>query len=289
MPIEAIECPVQRITDGPFFHFFGYYEKTPWDASGRYVLGLSAAPVWRSPTIEDMAVVGMVDLQDNNRWIPLAQSLAWNWQQGNMLQWRGVHDDEIIFNTRTDDGFGTCVLNVKTGDTRSIDRPVTALDSRGETGLSLNYARLKWTRPVVGYAVDTIKPHEFIPDNDGIYRIDMSTGESSLLISLAQVAAIEPTESSKTGLHWFNHLVFNPSGTRFAFIHRCRQEDEPRWQSRVFTANADGSDIYLLEDSGYASHFDWRDDGHLFAWSLHEGDLFYFLYEDRTKKCAQNR
>jgi len=53
--------------------------------------------------------------------------------------------------------------------------------------------------------------------------------------------------------------------------------------TRMLTAAADGSDIRIVDPSGYTSHFIWRDPQHILAWSRHEshGDAFY-LYEDRT-------
>ena len=41
----------------------------------------------RPPAPEDEAVVGVVDLQDVNRLLPLSRTRAWNFQQGAMLHW----------------------------------------------------------------------------------------------------------------------------------------------------------------------------------------------------------
>src|SRR6187402_1352162 len=78
--------PVRAITRGPRHHWFGYYDKFQFDVSNRFVLGLEANFEHRMPRPDDVIGIGMVDLQDVDRWTPLGESRAWNWQQGCMLQ-----------------------------------------------------------------------------------------------------------------------------------------------------------------------------------------------------------
>ena len=77
--------PVRALTRGPGFHWFGYYDKLEFDPTGRYVLSNEVGFEHRSPKADDTIAVGMVDTQDNDRWIELGTSRAWNWQQGCML------------------------------------------------------------------------------------------------------------------------------------------------------------------------------------------------------------
>ena len=81
------------VTSGPKHHFFGYYDKFPWNANSRYMIGLETEFMDRPPTAEDRAVIGLIDLEDGNRWKPLAETTAWNWQQGTMLQWVGTEPE----------------------------------------------------------------------------------------------------------------------------------------------------------------------------------------------------
>src|SRR6056297_3092666 len=88
--------PVRTISRGPKYHWFSYYDKLQFDPSNRYVLGMEVDFEHRSPTAEDVIRVGMVDLQDQDRWIDLGASRAWCWQQGCMLQWRPQSATEIL-------------------------------------------------------------------------------------------------------------------------------------------------------------------------------------------------
>jgi len=286
MTAEEPWCPVKRATQGPLFHFFGYYDKCPWDASGRYLLAMRVAFMNRPPGPEDIAVIGYVDLENDCRWHPLAETVAWYWQQGTMLQWMPrAPDREIIFNTRTREGFGSTILDVKTGASRSLPRPIYALASDGCSAVTLNFSRVHRTRPGYGYVgVPDRWEGELAPEHDGIYCLDLESGESRLIISLAQIARIEPESSMEGAIHWFNHLQFNTTGTRFLFLHRWRDPSGKARQTRMFTANPDGSDIAFLGREGMVSHFDWRDETHVLAWSTRGGENHYHLYEDQSER-----
>jgi hypothetical protein len=85
---EAPKFPPTRIiTKGPGFHWFAYYDKLQFSPDNRFVLSNKVNFEHRSPTGDDVIEVGMVDLQEKDKWIPLGKSNAWNWQQGCMLQW----------------------------------------------------------------------------------------------------------------------------------------------------------------------------------------------------------
>jgi hypothetical protein len=96
--------------------------------------------------------------------------------------------------------------------------------------------------------------------------MDLTTGRHALILSLKQIAANKPDARFDGCQHGVEHLVWNPSGSRFVFLHRWRAGEKP-WQTRVYTAEPDGTDLKLHLDTGYASHFDWRDDHTLLFWA----------------------
>jgi hypothetical protein len=247
----------------------------------------------RSPVPEDVIGIGMVDLQDNNRWIPVGESRAWGWQQGCQLQFLPRSTNEIVWNDKEGDRFVCHVYNIETQEKRTIPWPVYALAPDGKWAVTTDYRRVNDTRPGYGYAgIPDPYSGESAPGSSGIWKIDMQTGEARLIISIAQVAAMENPYDTETkdAKHWFNHLLVNPDGTRFIFLHRWRYPDAERsakytdvggWGTRMLTAAADGSDIRIIDPYNYTSHFIWRDANHILAWThLPEcGDGFY-LFED---------
>lgn len=280
--------PVRAITRGPKFHWFGYYDKLQIDPSNRYVLGMQVDFEHRSPAADDVIRVGMVDLADGDRWIELGESRAWSWQQGCMLQWLPGSTSEVVWNDREGGRFVSRILDVKSRRTRTLPGPVYAVSPDGRWAVAPNFSRLNDCRPGYGYA--GIPDAGFAvnaPGDDGIWRMDLKTGRRSLIVSFAAAARIPYPQGGLEGAKsWFNHLLVSPDGGRFIFLHRWRGERHGRsWATRMFTANHEGKDLYILDPHGGTSHFIWRDPRHVLAWATHpsRGDRFY-LYRDRTAK-----
>jgi len=275
---------VQAVTVGPQHHFFGYYDKSPWDPTGRWLLALQSRFWGRPPTAEDMALIGTIDTQNDNRWTPVAETRAWNWQQGCMLQWLG-NENKIIFNDRCDNQYVARILDLSDGHERTLDRPIYTVSRNGLSAVSLNFSRLHHQRPGYGYVgISDPWETEKAPQNDGIYTMDLSTGTSRLLISLADIVNVKPSPHFAASIHRFNHAQIRPDGQRFAFFHRYRENE--RGITRMFTVNFDGSALYALSDHGMVSHYDWRTNDEIVAWA-HHPDLgtHYLRMQDQTQEC----
>lgn len=272
--------PAWAVTSGPKHHFFGYYDKCPWDATGRYLLAMEIGFCDRQPNAGEALTVGMVDLKNDNRYIPLDATTAWSWQQGTMLQWVGPGcDREIIYNSVEDDDYIAIIRDVHSGKTRKLPRPIYAISSDGKQAVTLPFDRLNRLRPGYGYvALPEKHKDEAAPAETGIYWMDLETGKNKLIIPIAAAANNKPDESFRDANHWVNHLQFNPSATRFVFLHRWALPGKS-WTTRMYTAKPDGSDLRLLSDTGMVSHFDWRDDDTILAWSRtkEKGDHFYLF------------
>ncbi len=279
---------IQPITAGPKHHWFGYYDKRQFDPSSRYALGMEVDFESRQPDANDEITLGIIDLEDKNRWREIGCSRAWCWQQGCMLQWIPGSDRKIIWNDRDRDRFVARVLDVETGALRTIPAPIYSIAPDGKTAIGTDFRRINHMRPGYGYA-GIADPNQAIlaPDDTGIYKVDLdasnSAGTDKLLISIAQIAAIPyPHVDLSSAKHYFNHLLFNTDGSRFIFLHRWRIGDSGI-QTRMMTAAADGSDLHVVDDYGKMSHFIWRDPQTILGWSWQPSDeLSYYIYEDKT-------
>ncbi len=278
---------VRAVTRGPRHHWFGYYDKTPWDVTGRHMLALEAGFMDRPPGPDDVATVGLIDTADGDAWQPIAGTTAWNWQQGTMLHWLPSAPGRlIVYNARRGGRFVAVVRDILSGEERTLPRAVYALSPDGRTALSTSFARIADTRPGYGYAgVEDPWRHHPHPDQDGIYRMDLESGDSRLIISLGRIASYRRDDTMADARHWFNHLQVNTDGSRFGFLHRWSRPQERGWRTRLFTANPDGSEIYCVADHEMVSHYDWRDPTHVLAWARQRGvGDHYFLCTDRDEQ-----
>ncbi len=284
--------PVRGITHGPQHHWFGYYDKLEFDPTDRYVLSNQVDFEHRTPTVDDVIRVGMVDTENNNQWIELGKSHSWGWQQGCMLQWRPNRKSDVVWNDRQDDHHVCRVLNVNTRELRTLPRPIYSLSSDGRWAITADFSRIQRMRPGYGY-VGLTDPDEkdLAPENSGVWKMDMETGESQLIFSLAEAARIDHQGKSLTDKwNYFNHLLISPDSTRLIVLHRWREstggpnaKPTGRFTTRMFTLSMDGSDRYLLDPSGHTSHFIWRDPQHICAWTKPAGKrAAFYLLKDQS-------
>lgn len=264
---SIVQVPVKAVTNGPKHHFFGYYDKCPWDANGHLMLSMEVDFINHLPECCDVATIGIIDLLNNNHFQAIAQTYAWNWQQGCMLQWLPPdYRRYIIYNDRQNDRFVSIIMDTKTSEKKILPTTIYSIHPNGRYAVTPNFARLHHTRRGYGYA-GVLDPwyNEPAPKNDGIYLLDLKTGEFKLIISIAQLYKYNHLSSMEDGKHWVNHLMFNADGSRFCFLHRWQLTDGGIY-TRLFTANLNGTDIYCLLDTGNFSHFGWRNSKELLGW-----------------------
>ncbi|MDQ3700546.1 MAG: hypothetical protein M3442_06445 [Chloroflexota bacterium] len=295
-PATPTAAIIRAVTSLPGHHSAGYYDKTPWDVSGRYLLALRASFCDRPPAADDVATLGLVDLWNDDAFLPFAETRAWNWQQGCMLYWLRaplphseppVPPDErhlVIYNDRDGDRFVSVVVDALTGrEVRRLPLPVYGLSPDGRQAVTLNFSRLHRERPGYGYAgVPDAWAEVLEPYDDGIFWMDTETGDHRLVVPTARMAQTARQPLMKGAVHRFNHLQWSPDCRRFAFLHRWRPPAEaPRGHlTRLCAVAPDGSGLAILADEALVSHYDWRDPSHILAWARHMGREAFFLYAD---------
>jgi hypothetical protein len=257
------EFSIRTLTGGPKHHFFGYYGICPWNRSGVSLVCLESSFQDHLPRPDEPAAIGLVDAK-TGVFRKIAETRAWNFQQGAMLHWNPVNpEDEILYNEREGDGIISVRLNVRTGKRQIFPRGINGVSRQGRYALSLTYGRLTRLRPVVGYA-GTTDPNPDVPhpDNDGVFLLDLVTGDSKLAVSIARVYGrlVKKHKELRDRHMWFNHTVFSKDDKRFFFLARCwTPEPHRELESAMFTCNFDGSDLVEAVPFGKGvSHFEWR-------------------------------
>ena len=290
---------IEQVTSGTKHHFFGYIgqcQTIPWNATGRYVLGLEVDRIDRMPKPEEAATVILVDTHENHKILRVDKTHAWNPQQGTMFYWNPLAaETQFFFNDR----------DVKTGKVFTVlydlekkkrvreyrydDTPIGngGVAASGAAFLGLNYGRLARLRPVTGYpgALDWSgdKP---APDNDGIFMVDVKSGKKRLLVSYRQLAKrLEQRMGTirTTGL-FVNHTLWNRRGDRVYFFVRAGWSG--RRSTRINTPcsiHADGTGL-ALHDMHIGGHPEWAE-GSLLIGRQGKNQILYDV--DKRKVVGQ--
>ena len=247
---------VRPITHGPKHHFFGYYAICPWDATGRYLVCMETDYGDRDVGEGDKAGICVIDTESGEL-KRIAETRAWNFQQGALVHWRGQRP-EIVYNDVVEGKLKAIVLNVKTGERRVLPRAITCVAPDGTWAACINFGRLNTTRPGYGYPGVTDPyaddPH---PKEDGLWRMNLDTSQCTLIASLDDVwRASPPPEKYAHKPMWQNLIIVSRDSAHAGFL--SRYYGERGWFTALFTVAKDGSDLRCVIPYAWGgSHFDW--------------------------------
>jgi hypothetical protein len=291
--------PIQ-LTPKNSHHFFGYYEISPWSKNGKYFVCLETDFQNHMPKIGEKARILLLDLKKKDYRV-LAETQAWNFQQGSMLHWLpSAPNEKIIFNDCSRDGLISRVLDINSGEEYNLPLAINCVAHTEDKGLCVSFARLKKNRPVTSYPCKSKDLKEGShPKDDGVFLMDLQSGDTSLIVSLDEIwnrnqftgqGKEMPIKTKLFGTDlWFNHLGFSPNDKRFFFLARFTN-----WfrslVSSMWTIGIDGSDPYLAVDFKHEgnfsklSHFGWKDNETLIVTMkyLKESNHSHVLIKDKV-------
>ncbi len=273
-PFPVLSAP-RALTKGPHDHLFAnYFAINAWSPDLRYVAVLETDLNGRLPEPNERCTLGLVDTKDGDKFIPVTTTGCWNFQEATMFHWLPGEPDTFVFNDNRDGKFVAVVMNWRTKAERIIPYPVSAVSRDGTKAVSINYARLFLTRPDYGYAGDGQDSREKVewPEDDGLWIVDLKTGEAKLILSVAQGRSRMPATKVVPGkpgnpLAYYCHTVFNSDASRVFFLARSVDWFEktthkiPSWNTTSFTVKTDGTELRRCFPDGWGgSHFNWLDD-----------------------------
>lgn len=248
--------------------FFGYYDKSPWSKDMTRLL----VHRWQN----NESKISIICYHSDGSEEVMGETLAWNFQQGAMTQWTPDNAPGVlVFNDIENENIVSVWVDSE-GNNIKIPWPVQVVHPQGNKALSLNYRRLARLRPDYGYKMAVKNFAENQPlDQDGIWEIDLNSGNGQLIISLSELINIQPRPEMEGAEHKVNHILYSPLGTRFVFMHRWLGKVGKF--SRLYVANSHDISLRILLDDRMVSHYSWEDEDHLVAWARHssEGDRYY--------------
>lgn len=287
------EGNITRISpdDNNHEYFFGYYDKSPWDITDRYMLCMRANNTWSDVSPKEKADILLIDTKkeenDQSRVKKIAETNAWNVQQSCMLQWLGPDfGSKILYNDYRDGKYVSVILTLATMQEKIIPAPVYSVSKDGKFALTLDFSRLYELRPGYGYYNAPEKTKGIaLPNTTAIWKVDLDSDEVTDLLKYTDFAYFEPRPEMKEdgSIHKVNHIMLSPNGKRFMVLYRwfCGQ----RKYTRLITCNVDGTDMYVLSDDDMVSHCYWKDDEHILAFeNKKKTGPGYYLMKDKTNE-----
>ena len=267
-------------------HCFGYYDKSPWNRDGSCMIYLTAENAAGRYVSDGVTSVVLYDTVLKKERIA-AQTHVWNSQQGSMLQWLGPdYASHILFNDFRDGRYCSVKHSAADGGETVLALPVYSVSSDGKTALSLDFSRLNTFRPGYGYCnTDDITSDEKYPDTACIQKLNIEDNTvCELPVTYKYLAQFMPHDGMSDSFHKINHIMLNPSATRFMFIHRWILNGVTR--HRLMTCDTDGRNIYVLFDEGFVSHCSWKDDETIISYCCSEeySECYHILHDKSQKR-----
>ena len=270
--------PVFCLTPGskPAIHRF--FDTSPISPSGRYLVVTEFPFEDRVPAPGDHADVVVIDLVMGVE-VYRSATAAWDTQLGAQAQW-GKTDTDLFFNrmdSTTWIPFGVRV-DILGQSERKLQHTVYMVSPDGDHALSPCLRRIAHVQPGYGVIVRDLSrlKHSGASSSDGIHIIDTRTGESRLLVSLAEIVAAQPETFEDidlgTGGFYGFHVKWNPQGTRIMFVIRW-VGDNGRRESYLITCDRDGGNIHTAIDAATwrgGHHPNWCPDGETIVMNLVE-------------------
>lgn len=252
--ISDFKDSIKIITpDDGYHYFFAYYDmRATGDGINQRHLTHRVKFMDRQPEADDVCELGYLE---DGRFVKFAETTAWNFQQGAMLQYHPFKEDTVYYNVCENGKFMTVTHNIKTGEKSYTDRAVACFSPDGKYGLAVNFGRIFAFRPGYGYAgfVDEGKSVN-APDNDGVFLTDLEGGRSSLLVSYKELQKESGFGEDEKIL--VNHITFNTASDKYVMLVRNFYEEGSMWLTSMMIGDLNGGFKTVLSKT-LVSHYYW--------------------------------
>ena len=203
---------------------------------------------------------------------------------GSRLQWLDKH--RFIFNDFDPDN-NQYIARIwdmaEKKEIATLTKPIqTLIDS--DNFPSLNYQRLAKLRPDYGYFNLDANDYDLTDtEQDGIYKVNITTGEHQLVYALADIISHDSKNQMRRLNHKINHLMISPNGKKMLMLHRMF--DGQRRFGRLLLGDVDGTKLVTLPGDDMISHYCWADDDTIICYmrTNEAGDGYYQI------KLSENR
>jgi hypothetical protein len=265
--------------------FFGYYDKFPMNKNGWVISNITSYSTLKKPSSKVCININLTNINTKES-VFVGETNSYNWQQGARAHW--LNNEELIFNffDKKQNKYCSKVFSIKLRKiTKVIDLPVQ--DSCNRYFLSIDYERLMISSPDYGYRnkLSFIANDQKYLRNDGIFIHNFKENKSKLLYSFNDVLEIGFIPEFKNAIHTINHIMINPNGNSFIFIHRYYLNNV-RYDRLLFS---DFKKIKVLFNHNMVSHCCWLDENNIFGYLRYKEVDGYYNCNVKTGEISKNK
>lgn len=271
--------------------FFGFHDVKPFSRDNSRLLACRLTIPLRMPTKDDPLEVGYYDGDHYAGWHRLDETRAWNYHKGCRLQW--LDDSHLIYNTCEGGVLNATVCDITTGEKRLFNWPIDSVSADGHWATTFSYGRLERLMPGYGYAIGDEEAllDAYAPEETGLYLIDLDKNERRLLVSLQQLAALQPEADMADTYHFVTHTEFSADGHYVAFLHRWFKGTFKR--TRLIVLDLQAREMHVSPTTGMVSHYVWNARNAIVAYCRMEDIDSHVFFSDPTmrqwKRCGYPR
>lgn len=267
-------------------YFFGFHDISPFSLDDTKILANKLTIPFRMPQITDPLEVGyFTDPENLTDFVQIGVSKAWNYHKGCRLQWANA--DTVMYNDSIDHKLVSRQYHLPTKITKTIDYPIDAVSSDGAFASSFSYERLEALMPGYGYGfTDEAYLNENLPEETGLFLIDVANNGSKLLISLKELGSLGGIPGTVLSeKHFVTHTLFSPDNRYISFLHRSVDitNVQKRW-SRFCVFDLQTLECHVGPTDDMISHYVWNNKNEIIAYCRINGVDSHVLFKEPTLK-----
>lgn len=249
--------------------FIGFHDVIPWSPDNRCLAIHRAHPDYFAMTDCTKPIEVCLWFPETGEIQPLDTTCAWNFQQGSRLQWVPGQKSTLAFNVIEDGKTVSVFRNTETGERRMLPAAIYAFSPDGKISISPNFTTLAHRWMAYGYMPLREQAEPRDQNEDGLWQLDVATGQTRLFLSTQRAAEFEAMAHADPSSHFLCHASFSPDGERIVFLHRFFSADGGLFTRMIATDRKAQNMVLLAQEK--VSHFDWLDAETLVVWARFTG------------------
>lgn len=258
------------------YHYFnGYYDKSPLSHDNRYLLALRTKIFDKMPDgVNDLVEVGYFDLLNESGFYKIDENQAFNWQQGNMLQWIGYSEFSCGYNVLKDGDYFLRIKDIFTKDFVDYPIPAYSISPCGSHYVSVNFKRHTLLRP--GYSYSCIKDDKHKSTLDFVKLCELN---SNKVTELFNISAFDTLSDIKGGLSYIEHCMYCKTNPK-RFLFYLRNKTEASINTKLFWYDLNKKKIHEIKGATRVTHANWVDEDNIIFWgATHNATntIYHFL------------